>query len=229
LLIRATDFHKKMKSFYYDGFARKSRTTNTANGRELASVITYHDDGSMASVGEVTANGTNTTSYSTQQAVAGKPGAYTITVTDALGNQTVNYYSGDGELYRSEGATYPTETARDAAGRMSELHTWRDESGDPDITTWHYDIITGLVTNKVYADGKGTAYSYHSDGRIASRKWARNIITTYGYTDTTTGRIQITDYNDTTPIGIYLINGDSHIPLKVTENIEPQNTEVSGT
>ncbi|MDD2599619.1 MAG: hypothetical protein PHO37_10380, partial [Kiritimatiellae bacterium] len=45
----------------------------------------------------------------------------------------------------------------------------------------------------------GTAYTYLSDGRIATRKWARNIITTYGYADTATGSIRTTDYNDTTP------------------------------
>ncbi|MDD2230797.1 MAG: hypothetical protein PHY48_15530, partial [Candidatus Cloacimonetes bacterium] len=106
--------------YLYDGFARRVKTTNYANGRELKSVVTYHDDGSMATVGEVTASGTNSTSYSVLQTVAGKPSAHKITVTDAKGNQTINYYSGNGQLYRSEGATYPTETAFDAAGHMVE-------------------------------------------------------------------------------------------------------------
>ncbi|MDD2230632.1 MAG: hypothetical protein PHY48_14695 [Candidatus Cloacimonetes bacterium] len=184
---------------FYDGFSRRTKTTNYANGRELKSVVTYHDDGSLATVDEVTACGTNTTSYSTQQVVADKLGAYKIAVTDAKGNQTVNYYSGNGQIYRSEGATYPTETAFDAAGRMTELHTWRNESGNSDITRWHYDLFTGAVTNKLYADGKSTAYTYLDDGRIATRKWARNIITTYGYADTATGSIRTTDYNDDTP------------------------------
>ncbi|MFA7174722.1 MAG: RHS repeat-associated core domain-containing protein [Kiritimatiellia bacterium] len=183
----------------YNGFSRRTKTTNYANGRELRSVVAYHDDGSMATVGEITTSGTNTTSYSTQQTVEGKPGAYEITVTDPQGNQTVNYYSGNGQLYRSEGATYPTETAFDAAGRMVQLHTWRDATGNPDITRWYYDLFTGAVTNKLYADGKGTAYTYLNDGRVASRNWARNIITTYGYADTATGSIRTTDYNDTTP------------------------------
>ncbi|MCK9304042.1 MAG: hypothetical protein M0P27_01430, partial [Bacteroidales bacterium] len=143
--------------------------------------------------------GTNTTSYSTQQAVEGKPGAYKITVTDPQGKQTVNYYSGDGQLYRSDGATYPNETARDAAGRMSQLHTWRDESGNSDITRWYYDPFTGAVTSKVYADGNGTAYTYLSDGRMATREWARGVTTTYGYSDTAAGSIRTTDYSDDTP------------------------------
>ncbi|WP_372846049.1 RHS repeat domain-containing protein, partial [Pontiella sp.] len=40
-------------------------------------------------------------------------------------------------------------------------------------TTWQYDLATGLVTNKLYADQNGTAYSYHPDGKLASRTWAR--------------------------------------------------------
>jgi len=183
----------------FDGFARVVETTKNTNGHERREVTAYHDDGSVATVGEVTASGTNTTSYSVRQSVAGKPGAYKISVTDPAGSQTVNYYSGDGQLYRSEGATYPNETARDAAGRMSELHTWRDENGDSDITRWYHDLFTGAVTNKLYADGNGTFYTYLSDGRIASREWARGASTTYGYSDTGAGSVRTADYSDSTP------------------------------
>ncbi|MDD2230390.1 MAG: hypothetical protein PHY48_13375, partial [Candidatus Cloacimonetes bacterium] len=130
--------------------------------------------------------------------MTGNPGAYKITVIDAKGNQIVNYYSGNGQIYRSEGATYPTETAFDAAGSMAELHTWRNQNGNSDINRWYYDLFTGAMTNKLYANGKGTAYTYLDDGRIATRKWARNIITTYGYSDTATGSIRTMDYNDDT-------------------------------
>ena len=36
---------------------------------------------------------------------------------------------------------------------------------------------TGLVTNKVYADGKGPTYTYTPDGKLATRTWARGIAT----------------------------------------------------
>jgi RHS repeat-associated protein len=183
----------------YDGFARRVKTANNANGRELESVTTYHADGSVATVGEVTVSGTNTTSYSVRQDVAGKPGAYKITVTDPQGKQTVNYYSGDGHLYRSEGATYPVAYVKNPAGQMAQLHTWRDENSDPDITRWYYDPFTGAVTNKLYADGKGTVYSYLADGRVSTREWAQGITTTYGYVDIATGSIRTTEYSDTTP------------------------------
>jgi hypothetical protein len=42
-----------------------------------------------------------------------------------------------------------------------------------DTTLWLRDEATGLVTNKVYADGKGPSYTYTPDGKLATRTWAR--------------------------------------------------------
>ena len=42
-----------------------------------------------------------------------------------------------------------------------------------DVTTWLRDEATGLVTNKVYADGRGPAYGYTQDGRPTRTTWAR--------------------------------------------------------
>lgn len=52
-----------------------------------------------------------------------------------------------------------------------------------DVTRWLRDETTGLVTNKVYADGKGPRYDYTPDGKLATRIWARGIVTTYSYDD----------------------------------------------
>ena len=65
------------------------------------------------------------------------------------------------------------------------MTTYRDEMvgrGDPtapqgDTTTWLYDIASGSMTNKVYADGKGPTYSYTPDGKLSQRTWARGITT----------------------------------------------------
>jgi YD repeat-containing protein len=35
----------------------------------------------------------------------------------------------------------------------------------------------------VYADGKGTAYTYTPDGKLATRTWARGVTTSYDYDD----------------------------------------------
>ncbi len=59
-----------------------------------------------------------------------------------------------------------------------------------------YDT-TGLVTNKVYADGKGPRYDYTPDGKLATRTWARGIVTTYSYDNN--GVLTNTVYSDGTP------------------------------
>ena len=72
------------------------------------------------------------------------------------------------------GATYPVAYAYDAYGRMTAMNTFRDEAmQNGDTTTWLYHEPTGLLTNKVYADGKGPSYTYTSDGKLATRTWAR--------------------------------------------------------
>ena len=46
------------------------------------------------------------------------------------------------------------------------MMTYRDESRGPDsgdVTTWLYDEASGVMTNKVYADGKGPRYDYDAN------------------------------------------------------------------
>jgi len=78
------------------------------------------------------------------------------------------------------------------------MTAYRDFTFGRDITRWLRDEATGLVTNKVYADGKGPAYVYTPDGRLATRTWARGIVTTYSYDDN--GSLTNTVYSDGTPI-----------------------------
>ena len=40
---------------------------------------------------------------------------------------------------------------------------------------------TGLVTQKLYADGRGSCYTYTDDGNLATRTWARGVTTSYTY------------------------------------------------
>ena len=70
-----------------------------------------------------------------------------------------------------------------------------------DLTTWLYDEATGLLTNKLYADGKGTAYSYTPDGKLAARIWARGVTTSYTYTNGSS--LVAIDYSDDTPDGSF--------------------------
>jgi hypothetical protein len=62
---------------------------------------------------------------------------------------------------------YPVKYVYDEAGRLTEMHTFREGenwSGETwpsaaeaaaDITRWHYDAATGLLTAKEYAEHDG--------------------------------------------------------------------------
>lgn len=73
----------------------------------------------------------------------------------------------------------------------------RPEVGDFESTgdKSYYDI-RGFLTNKVYADGKGPVYGYTAGGRLKSRAWARNVITTY--TTNAAGDVNTVMYSDGT-------------------------------
>ena len=121
-----------------------------------------------------------------------------IAVTNALGQATYTAYNAENQVVSTWGATYPVAYAYDAFGRMTAMNTFRDEAmQNGDTTTWLYDEPTGLLTNKVYADGKGPLYSYTPDGKLATRTWARGSVASYAYD--ASGRLTGIDYSDTTP------------------------------
>jgi len=186
-------------AYLYDGFARQTAALLTTGERNLQTVTGYHEDGTVANTAAVCGGTTNLTAYSERQYLESYGGSYLVTVTDPLGNVTTNLYAGDGTLYFTGGADYPAAVERDADGRRVGLRTWRDESGQPDTTRWHYDLSSGLVTNKVYADGLGPSYAYTPDGRLSQRTWARGVSTDYGYDDTEDGATKYASYSDATP------------------------------
>lgn len=120
-----------------------------------------------------------------------------ISVTDALTNTIYAAYDLQGRLTNVWGATYPVAYEYDAYGRMSALKTWRDTNGTPDIARWYYDEGTGLLTNKVYADGKGPSYRYDEIGRLTDRIWTRGVTNSYAYD--VLGQLVTIDYSDETP------------------------------
>ncbi len=95
----------------------------------------------------------------------------------------IMYYAYDlrGNITNEWGATYPVKYEYDDFNRMSTLRTFREETGQPDITQWLYDEATGLVTNKLYADNKGPSYDYWPCGKLKTRTWARGETTAYVY------------------------------------------------
>ena len=126
-------------------------------------------------------------------------------VTDPLGNATVYEYDLRGRKTYEGGATYPVRYTYDVFGNKTTMTTYRDVGGaqssatapQGDVTTWLYDIASGSMTNKVYADGKGPTYAYTPNGRLSRRTWARGIATDYSYDNW--GSLTNTVYSDGTP------------------------------
>lgn len=132
-----------------------------------------------------------------------------VTTTDAMGNTVHTAYDLRGNVVRRWGATSTVwYEYDDASGRLVAMATTRDTSLNPeqnasldhpllDVTRWLYDEATGLLTNKVYANGNGPVYAYTPDGKLARRTWARGVVTAYGYNGT--DELLSIDYSDGTP------------------------------
>ena len=136
--------------------------------------------------------------------------------TNALNNATRFAYNDRGQVTRTWGdATYPVEYLYDTYGRMTEMHTWREElgwtgetwpggaTGTGDVTIWHYQDATGLLVAKEDDAGQSVSYTYAPGGKLATRTWARTdngapIVTTHSY-DPDTGELLGIDYSDSTP------------------------------
>ena len=112
-------------------------------------------------------------------------------------NTVTTVYDAEGRVVSQRGATYPVDYAYDEFGNKVSMTTYRDINAAGDVTRWLRNEATGLVTNKVYADGKGPTYDYTTDGKLARRVWARGIVTTYSYN--ANGVLTNTVYSDCTP------------------------------
>ena len=191
-------------SYTYDGFAHQVTATdgrgNTSTTHNNAlGQVDYTDDAAS-----------NRTCYAYD--TLGRQTA----VTDALSNIVHTAYDSLGNVVAQWGAAYPVAYAYDTAGRKVAMATTRDAAldfsaladsslltPDPslDVTRWLYDATTGLLTNKVYADGSRIAYAYTADGKLSARTWARGVVTEYAYD--TLGQLTNTVYSDGTPSVAY--------------------------
>jgi len=195
-------------AYEYDGLGRRTGVTDPRAG---ASITHYNSLGQVDCTEDAAGN-------QTAYAYSADTGRQ-VTVADALGNTTFSAYNSRGEVTHTWGtATYPVAYTHDEFGRMTGMHTFRNgtgwgappwpaDPGDGDATTWVYDEATGLLAEKVYADGKGTSYTYDAAGRLATRTWARTddgqpLVTTYVY-DQATGELLEVDYSDNTGDIVY--------------------------
>jgi RHS repeat-associated protein len=119
-------------------------------------------------------------------------------------------YNDRGQTTRTWGhVPNPTENVYDSYGQRTTLKTfrggtgwdgstWPESPGDSDDAAWTLHEATGLLNQKTYDDSTSVVYTYTSDGKLYTRKWARNAadgkVTTYGY-DPNTGELTSVDYD----------------------------------
>jgi RHS repeat-associated protein len=176
----------------YDGFGRAvSRTVTNAAGTVSTTAVVYDTLGSAV---------TNETTYGTLTAVTTTgydSQGRAVSQTDALGNAVFTQYNRLGQVLGQSGATYPVAYEYDTAGRRTSMRTFRDENDDGDVTQWRYDAATGLLTNKVYADGSHVAYTHTQNGKPLRTTWARGAWKENAYD--ALGQLASVTYSDATP------------------------------
>lgn len=147
-------------------------------------------------------------------------------------SRVVRYaYADQGQVqYRWGSGAYPVSFGYDAYGQRQTMSTYRDNSIDwnsstwpggnavADTTTWSYDGPSGLLHYKIDASGATVSYDYNSRGQVATRTWARGVVTTYGY-NPGTGELN-TVSADGTPTVVYSYDRLGH---------NTQVTDVTGT
>ena len=171
------------------GYDALGRETSATDGRGNTTTTAYDQYGRVVST---TDGAGNATTYG-YDAIGRR-----VSATDPMGNTVTTAYDAEGRVVSRRGATYPVDYAYDDYGGKISMTTYRSESlSNGDVTRWLRDEATGLVTNKVYADGKGPSYSYTPDGRLATRTWARGVVTAYAYDSS--GALTNTVYSDGTP------------------------------
>ena len=220
LTVEVVDFASVTNRFEYDSLGHRIAATD---GRGNATAFTFDSFGRLASRTDAA---TNTTTFIYD--AAGR----TISVIDALGNATYTAYDAASRKIAEWGATYPAVYAYDAYGRTVALATTRDERAglswnavpdlsDPpaewDVTRWLYEEATGLMTNKVYADGKGPSYAYSAEGRLARRTWARGVTTEYAYDEF--DDLLAKTYSDETPAVALSYDGIGRLLSAVCEGV----------
>ena len=171
------------------GYDALGRETSATDGRGNTTTTAYDQYGRVVSTTDAAGN---STAYG-YDAIGRR-----VSATDPLGNTVFTAYDAEGRVVSQRGASYPVDYAYNDFGEKISMTTYRSESlSNGDVTTWLRDEATGLVTNKVYADGKGPSYAYTPDGKLATRTWARGVVTTYAYDNS--GALTNTVYSDGTP------------------------------
>ena len=190
----------------FDGATARRQRTYTETG------ITYADTDvrgnvftSVCDIAGRIISGTDAAGNTTTYAY-GQPFDLPTCVTNALGKTACSFYDIRGRKEAEWGtAVQPAVYAYDAAGHMVSLSTFRVPGDvittdprlrtDGDITTWTYDIATGLVIRKTYADATHVDTVYDALNRVAATTDARGTVASRSYAPLTGELVSIT-FND---------------------------------
>ncbi len=148
------------------------------------------------------------------------------------GKKTYTSYTARGEAYRTWGdVPYPQERVYNEYGDLTELHTFRGGSGwsgstwpaspgTADKTTWNYQAESGLLLSKTDDAGRSVSYTY-TNGLLATRTWARGVVTTNSYNDFA-DLIALT-YSDSTPTVNFTNYNRAGLPLQILDGTGTNN------
>ena len=215
LTTSSTDQHGCTTVYTYDALGRQALSetlSGPANERRIAHSTHYNALGQVHYTEDT---------FGTRTVYGYEPATGRRISTTQIGKPTdpvlttYTAYDSANRTLASWGATYPVAYEYDTAGRMIAMYTYRGTGAiasysdiaalkpQMDRTQWFYDQTTGLLTNKLYADGKGPSYSYTALGQLSTRKWARTtstgqqLLTQYIYDNF--GSLTNTAYSDGTP------------------------------
>ncbi len=206
-LATATSTTGVTTTYAYDDLGRQTHVTN---GRGNTTQTSYDSSGRVEWTKDGAQNQTDYGYYAASDSGAGVyPGRLKF-VEDPADKRSYFGYNDRGQTIRTWGhVPNPTENVYDGYGQRTTLKTFRGGSdwdgstwpgspGDSDDTTWTFHEATGLLNQKTYDDGTSIVYTYTSDGKLYTRKWARNAsdgkVTTYTY-DADTGELTDVDYD----------------------------------
>ena len=172
--------------FEYDGLDRHIRTIE--NGRVLFGA-TFDSRGLPSSIIE-NKRAPVFISYD----AFGRP----ICFKDVYSNVVDVAYDSAGNPISISGSAFPIERTFNEFAKVTSETTFRDKAHAEGATTqWLYDDATGLVTNKIYADGSSISYDWTPAGKLQRRMTARGIMTTF--THSPDGKLKRVSYSDGTP------------------------------
>jgi RHS repeat-associated protein len=183
------------RNFFFDPYGRvfyTERRPSVSSAWLSETWLGFNDFGDVAEHDAFIASGST---YAITSYAFDAFGHETVRV-DALGNAVTNTYDALGRCVATSGATYPVTHGFDTAGRATALSTTRD-GGVWDSTAWLYNVASGLITNKVYADDTTVSFSYDEASRPLRTTWARGEWREHAYN--ADGLLTATTYSDATP------------------------------